>query len=174
MRRYWPLLTTYLVLMAGPMVMAQGRSAGEAASKRGPSPEDWDLVWADEFEEDGRPDPRDWNCDTGFLRNQELQWYQPDNARCENGLLIIEGRRERRRNPNYDPASDDWRKNREYADYTSASMMTSGKQSWQYGRFEMRGRIDTGAGLWPAFWTLGVAGGWPDGGEIDIMEYYRG
>jgi beta-glucanase (GH16 family) len=46
--------------------------------------------------------------------------------------------------------------------------------NWQYGRFEMRGRIDTRAGMWPAFWTLGVGRPWPSIGEIDIMEYYRG
>jgi beta-glucanase (GH16 family) len=52
--------------------------------------------------------------------------------------------------------------------------MTRGLHSWQYGRFEMRGRIDTRPGLWPAFWTLGIKGPWPHNGEIDIMEYYRG
>src|SRR5437660_7617776 len=103
MKSNWRLLTGYLVLMAGPMVMAQEHPTGKAVSKRGPSPEGWELVWADEFDKDGRPDPRNWNCDTGFIRNRELQWYQPDNARCKNGLLIIEARRERKRNPNYDP-----------------------------------------------------------------------
>jgi beta-glucanase (GH16 family) len=63
---------------------------------------------------------------------------------------------------------------REYAEYTSASLTTKGLHQWQYGRFEMRGRIDTRDGLWPAFWTLGVEGRWPGCGEIDIMEYYRG
>jgi beta-glucanase (GH16 family) len=51
--------------------------------------------------------------------------------------------------------------------------MTRGLRSWQYGYFEMRGRIDTSAGLWPAWWTLGTIGRWPHNGEIDIMEYYR-
>ncbi|RZK92677.1 MAG: glycoside hydrolase family 16 protein, partial [Hymenobacter sp.] len=57
---------------------------------------------------------------------------------------------------------------------TSASLNTRGKQQWQYGRFEMRARIPTGPGRWPAFWTLGVAKPWPSNGEIDIMEYYKG
>jgi len=52
--------------------------------------------------------------------------------------------------------------------------MTRGLHAWQYGRFEMRARIDTRPGLWLAFWTLGVNGGWPRNGEVDIMEYYRG
>ena len=100
-----------------------------------------------------------------------MQWYQPENAWCERGLLIIESRRERRKNPDYQSGMSDWRSSREYAEYTAASLMTKGLQSWRYGRFEMRGRIDTRPGLWPAFWTLGVDGEWPSGGEIDIMEY---
>ena len=127
----------------------------------------WKLVWSDEFERDGRPDPAKWTYETGFVRNQEAQWYQADNAWCEKGLLIIEARRERKKNPNL-------KASREYAEYTSASLTTRGIAKWRYGRFEMRGRIDTRAGLWPAFWSLGVEGRWPNNGEIDIMEYYRG
>jgi beta-glucanase (GH16 family) len=136
--------------------------------------EEWKLVWADEFDRDGRPDPSKWTYETGFVRNQELQWYQPANAWCEKGLLIIEGRRERKKNPAFAADSANWKDKREYADYTSASLTTKGIASWRYGRFEMRGRIDIRAGLWPAFWSLGVEGRWPNNGEIDIMEYYRG
>jgi beta-glucanase (GH16 family) len=132
------------------------------------------LVWSDEFNTNGRPEPRNWTYESGFVRNAELQWYQPENVWCQDGLLIMEGRWERKRNQQYEPGSNDWRRNREYAEYTSASLTTKGLWSWQYGRFEMRGRIDTRPGLWPAFWTLGVAGEWPSSGEIDIMEYYRG
>jgi beta-glucanase (GH16 family) len=132
------------------------------------------LVWSDEFDVDGSPDPENWTFEHGFVRNNELQWYQPDNARIEDGLLIIEGRREKVPNPDYDPESENWRENREFAEYTSTSMLTRGLHSWQFGRFEMRARIDTREGLWPAFWTLGVSGQWPDNGEIDIMEYYDG
>lgn len=131
------------------------------------------LVWADEFNTDGPPDPRNWSYEQGFVRNNELQWYQPDNATCAGGLLIIEGRRERRTNPNYQAGSTDWRLNRAEAQYTASSLHTRGKHSWRYGRFEMRARIPAAAGLWPAFWTLGVSGEWPSCGEIDIMEYYR-
>ena len=62
---------------------------------------DWKLVWADEFNTPGSPDPKNWTFETGFVRNHELQWYQSSNARCENGLLIIEARREAVPNPNY-------------------------------------------------------------------------
>jgi beta-glucanase (GH16 family) len=134
----------------------------------------YSLVWADEFDRDGRPDPRNWTYETGFVRNQELQWYQPENARIENGMLIVEGRREHKPNPNYQAGATDWKRNREFAEYTSSSLTTRGLHQWQYGRFEMRARIDTRSGLWPAFWTLGTSGGWPHNGEIDIMEYYRG
>lgn len=132
------------------------------------------LVWADEFDRDGAPQPSHWTYERGFVRNQELQWYRPENAAVSAGLLVIEARRERVRNPDFDPASAEWRQRREFAEYTSASLLTRGLHSWRYGRFEMRGRIDTRAGLWPAFWTLGTAGNWPHSGEIDIMEYYRG
>jgi beta-glucanase (GH16 family) len=134
----------------------------------------WKLVWSDEFDSDGRPDPAKWTWEHGFVRNQELQWYQPENAWVENGHLIIEGRRERLKNPKYQPGSTQWQTSREYAEYTSSSLTTRGMHSWKYGRFEMRGRIDTRAGIWPAFWSLGAEGRWPANGEVDIMEYYKG
>ena len=130
-------------------------------------------MWADEFETDGIPNPKNWTFETGFVRNNEIQWYQPDNARCKGGFLIIESRREHKPNPGYQPNSSSWKNKRPSIDYTSSSLHTNGLHSWQYGRFEMRGRIDTSPGMWPAFWTLGTKGEWPANGEIDIMEYYR-
>jgi len=174
MKLIWTFLTAYIALIASATTLAQQRPSGEAVRKPDPSSTGWKLVWADEFDKDGKPDPRNWSYETGFVRNREFQWYQADNARCEKGMLIIEGRRERKQNPNYDSNSKDWKAGGEYADYTSASLTTKGLRNWQYGRFEMRGRIDTRPGLWPAFWTLGIEGEWPSNGEIDIMEYYRG
>ena len=153
-------IALYIVLMA-------------AAAMPQPANE-WKLVWSDEFDRDGRPDPEKWTWENGFVRNQELQWYQPANAWVEKGNLIIEGRRERLKNPNYQRGSSDWKTSREHAEYTSSSLTTRGLHSWKYGRFEMRGRIDTRAGIWPAFWSLGAAGRWPANGEVDIMEYYKG
>lgn len=132
------------------------------------------MVWSDEFSVDGPPHPADWGYERGFVRNDELQWYQPANAQCAGGMLIIEARRERIANPDYAEQSPDWRRNRQYADYTSASVTTRRKRQWRYGRFEMRGRIDVRPGMWPAFWTLGSARPWPGSGEIDVMEYYDG
>lgn len=160
-----------------PMCCCFALLASQAAGREQAAPPEeagWKLVWADEFSKNGPPDPRNWIFENGLARNEEFQWYQPDNARCENGLLVIEGHRERKRNPNYVPGSPDWKTNREYADYTAASLQTRGRHQWRYGRFEMRGRIDTRAGLWPAFWTLGAEGEWPACGEVDVMEYYRG
>ncbi|WP_443943443.1 family 16 glycosylhydrolase [Pedobacter sp. AW1-32] len=131
------------------------------------------LVWADEFNYKGAPDSTKWSYERGFERNEELQWYQPENAWCEGGKLVLEARREKKSNPQYQSGSNDWKKNREEATYTSASIKTSRQKGWLYGRFEMRGKIDISAGIWPAWWTLGVKGTWPATGEIDIMEYYR-
>ena len=132
------------------------------------------LVWSDEFEKEGPPDPAKWGHEQGFVRNEEVQWYQPENAQCKKGILVIEARKEEKPNPAYVPGSRDWRKNRKMIHYTAACLITAGKQTWKYGRFEMRGRIDISEGIWPAWWTLGIEKGWPANGEIDMMEYYRG
>jgi len=135
---------------------------------------EWKLAWADEFDKEDVPNPDNWGFENGFVRNEEAQWYQPENARIENGMLVIEARRERKANPGFDAKSNEWKKKREFAEYTSSSLTTNQKHAWTYGRFEVRGRIDTSPGMWPAFWTVGQQGEWPSGGEIDIMEYYRG
>jgi len=122
--------------------------------------QDWKLVWSDEFDRPGLPDPAKWGYEKGFVRNQEKQYYteaRKENARVEGGMLIIESRREEYRN----------------AHYTSASLTTQGTASWTYGRMEMRAKLPTGRGIWPAFWMLGINEsqvGWPACGEIDIME----
>jgi beta-glucanase (GH16 family) len=132
------------------------------------------LAWHDEFDVDGAPSSSNWGYEQGFVRNEELQWYQPNNAQVASGLLVITAKREQKANPNYQAGSSDWKTNRQFASYTSTSMSTGGKQSWQYGRFEMCGKIPISAGMWPAWWTLGVSGEWPSNGEIDIMEFYQG
>ncbi len=134
--------------------------------------EGYRLVWSEEFNTPGVPDTTTWTFEKGFVRNDELQWYQQENAICEDGLLKIIGKRERVRNPRYDPDSRDWRRNREYAEYTSSSMTTRKSHSWLYGRFEIRARINGQKGSWPAIWMLGIDREWPHNGEIDIMEYY--
>ncbi|MGA2244723.1 MAG: glycoside hydrolase family 16 protein [Verrucomicrobiota bacterium] len=138
--------------------------------------DDWKLVWSDEFNRDGPPDPANWDYERGFMRNQELQWYQPENAYCTNGLLILEARPEHKRNPDYAPASASWKKNREWIDYTSASLTTRRLREFKYGKFELRARINTQSGSWPSFWMQGARPlvRWPARGEIDIMEYYAG
>jgi beta-glucanase (GH16 family) len=160
-----------LLITAAAAIFARQDSIRKASE---PPQSDLQLVWSDEFDKDGPPDSRNWTYERGFVRNREFQWYQPDNARCKNGFLVIEGRRERVKNPDYVPGSKNWKTSREYADYTSTCLITKGLHQWTYGRFEMRGRIDTRPGMWPAFWTLGVARPWPGSGEIDIMEYYQG
>jgi beta-glucanase (GH16 family) len=135
---------------------------------------EYKLVWSDEFNTEGPVDTTNWQFEQGFTRNNEDQWYQLQNAQCRKGMLVIEAKKEHKNNPWYKQGSDNWRFNRQFINYTSASINTSGKQAWQYGRFVMRAKIEIDPGLWPAFWTLGVKGEWPSNGEIDIMEYYKG
>jgi len=125
-------------------------------------PEGWsNLVWHDEF--DGASiHPANWTYDLGAggWGNGEAENYtqRPENARIENGMLVIEARQERY----------------EESYYTSARLKTQGLQEFQYGRIEARIKVPTGKGFWPAFWMLGSnidVVGWPDCGEIDIMEY---
>ena len=127
----------------------------------------WNLVWSDEFNIDGLPDASKWDYDTDRNKigwfNSELQYYardRADNARVEGGSLIITARRE-----NLTSASDYGNQN-----YSSARMVTRGKASWIYGFVEVRAKLPCGGGTWPAIWTLGTRGRWPEDGEIDIME----
>ncbi|MDP6636411.1 MAG: glycoside hydrolase family 16 protein [Phycisphaerae bacterium] len=147
-------------------------SAAWAARK--PVADEYRLVWSDEFKTDGRPDPKRWTYEHGFVRNRELQWYQKENAFCKGGRLIIEGRCERKPNPGYRKGSSGWKQTRKFIEYTSACLITRGLGSWRYGRFEIKARIKTRNGLWPAIWFLGVEGEWPSNGEIDLMEFYGG
>ncbi|HEY4015268.1 MAG TPA: hypothetical protein VGM06_18115 [Polyangiaceae bacterium] len=72
--------------------------------------------------------------------------YQPDNAMVSGGLLTITAQRRQVANPNYVAGSSDWKTNRQFAQYTSSSLTSSGKRSYQYGRFEMCGQIDLAIG----------------------------
>lgn len=132
---------------------------GAEAAQRWSAP-DWRLIWSDEFDQPGAPDPKKWGYERGRVRNHEAQFYTTDrreNARVEGGQLIITARRE--------PWSG--------ADYTAASVVSLGKFSFRYGRVEIRAKIPTGRGTWPALWMLGEnmkSVGWPKCGEIDLME----
>lgn len=120
------------------------------------------LVWSDEFDYEGLPDPTKWNYDVGGWGwgNNELQYYTRDslgNARVENGLLTIELKQQ----------SIEDRK------YSSARLVTKGKGDWIYGRIDVSAKLPRGLGTWPAIWMLGSTTPlkWPDDGEIDIMEH---
>ena len=130
------------------------------------------LVWSDEFNIEGSPDSTKWRFESGFVRNEEAQWYQKENAVCANGNLVITGKKERKNNPNFIIGSTDWKTNRSFIDYTSASLVMKKEHAFQYGKMEVRAKIITQTGLWPAIWTLGINGEWPSNGEVDVMEYY--
>lgn len=120
----------------------------------------WKLVWSDEFDKPGLPDPAKWSYETGYERNDEKQFYTEkrlENARVEKGKLVIECRKD-----NFDGKP-----------ITSASLVTWKKAGWLYGRIEVKAKIPTGKGSWPAIWMMGTDRdkvGWPKCGEIDIME----
>ncbi len=127
-----------------------------------PQPTQWQQVWSDEFNYTGLPDSTKWNYDVGGngWGNNELEFYTQkrlENARVENGNLVIEARKE------------SW----QGLNYTSARLLTKDKSDWQYGKIEVRAKIPKGRGTWPAIWMLGSTTPlkWPDDGEIDIMEH---
>lgn len=121
------------------------------------------LVWADEFNYSGLPDDTKWGYEVGGhgWGNNELQYYtgaDTSNAIVKNGRLFITVKKE----------------NKEGKGFTSARLVTKGKAEWTYGKIEINAKLPPGRGLWPAAWMLGSnykEAGWPESGEIDIMEH---
>lgn len=156
------------ILLAVALVttcLAACKNAGTAQKDASSELKGWELVWADEFEYTGLPDTNSWAYDVGGhgWGNQEKQFYtaaRSENARVENGMLIIEARKE--------PMDTN--------QYTSARLVTRGKNEWLYGRIETRAKLPRGIGSWPAIWMLAAEQSygdsyWPHNGEIDIMEH---
>jgi beta-glucanase (GH16 family) len=162
--------------IAGAFLLHASR-ADDSAPPSG-APEKWKLVWSDDFNYTGLPDPAKWTYEEGFVRNKESQYYtanRKENARVENGELILEARKEIFPNAHYDPAGKTYATKTKEAQYTSASITTSGKFSWKYGRFICCAKVPGSHGCWPAFWMLGEnhhTVGWPACGEIDTMEWF--
>jgi len=133
---------------------------GPTAPSPTPGSGAWTLVFSDEFDSPGALDSSKWGYELGYIRNNEAQYYtsRPTNVRAEAGALVIEGLKEEHQGYGY----------------TSASINTLGRFEFQYGRVEVRAKLPTGNGAWPAIWMLGTNRtqvGWPTCGEIDIMEY---
>lgn len=131
-----------------------------------PTDKNWTFettpVWADEFEYAGKPDATKWGYDIGGTGwgNNELQYYSDNlnNASVADGKLTITLRKE----------------NMGGKVYTSARLLTKNKGDWTYGRIEVKAKLPTGKGTWPAIWMLPTEwayGDWPKSGEIDIMEH---
>lgn len=121
------------------------------------------LVWSDDFNYEGEPDPKKWDYDIGNHQwaNRELQAYTKStkNVYVKDGKLVITALKEK----------DGER------EYTSARLVTYGKQSWKYGLYEFRIRLPKGKGSWPAVWMMPDSSRngnpWPRCGEIDIIEH---
>ncbi|ONI39513.1 hypothetical protein AN639_01585 [Candidatus Epulonipiscium fishelsonii] len=121
---------------------------------------EYELVFADEFDVDGVPNPENWDYDIGGhgWGNNELQYYTRDNVVVKDGYLEIEARKEQK----------------EGMEYTSTRLVSRNKQDFLYGKIEVRAKLPSGLGTWPAIWMLSTDweyGGWPHSGEIDIMEH---
>jgi beta-glucanase (GH16 family) len=145
-----------VVVLSAPWPAAAQAPAAAAPPE---APSGWTLVFADEFDGAGAPDPAKWGYELGYIRNKEAQFYtsRTGNVRVEGGNLVIEARKEAH----------------EGFAYTSASLNTRGRFEFLYGRVEVRAKLPAGRGAWPAIWTLGTNRGevrWPACGEIDIME----
>lgn len=117
------------------------------------------LVWSDEFDYEGAPDTEKWSYDIGGngWGNNELQYYSrsQNNSFVEDGKLVIKALK----------SNEKW---------TSARIVTKEKGDWLYGRVEVKAKLPSGKGTWPAIWMLPTVweyGGWPSSGEIDIMEH---
>lgn len=165
-RRTWAGLAAAALVVAA-LPAAATAAPGPVTGGSGPQ----QLVFADEFNAPAGtpPDPARWNHDVGGhgWGNAERQFYTTSTANAAHdgqGHLVITARQE---NPGgfqcwYGPCQ-----------YTSARLLTAGLFTQAFGRFEARIRIPRGQGLWPAFWMLGEdigSVGWPQSGEIDIME----
>ena len=135
-------------------------------------PSAYPMVWSDEFDRDGAPDPAKWVADIERNRlgwwNNERQYYSAnrlDNARVEHGNLVIEARRD---GPSL-AGLPDWGRQA----YSSARLITRGHGQWTYGAYEIRAKLPCARGSWPGIWMLPADPKvvWPSGGEIDIMEH---
>lgn len=122
--------------------------------------QDWKLSWSEEFDYEGLPNNASWSYFDGMAYNNESQFYRTErleNSRVESGMLVLEALLE----------------NHEGAKYTSGRISTKGKKEFLYGRVEVKAKLPTGVGMWPAIWMLGSnidKVPWPACGEIDIME----
>jgi beta-glucanase (GH16 family) len=158
-------------------------------------PGDWVVVWQDEFDGSGQPDPASWSYHVGNgwnpglgdfqgWGNGEWEWYRPENAFLEGGHLVIRADYHSTPTP---IGGRDWYQR-------SARITTKGKRSWTYGRIEARIAMPVATATWPAFWMMGtacddtvtasytvpidafdvMASNWASCGEIDIMEHRNG
>jgi beta-glucanase (GH16 family) len=131
------------------------------------------LVWSDEFNGEGVPDPAKWGYEVGYIRNGELQYYteaRAENAFQQDGYLHL---KVIYNDPIYDESGT--LLNHKEGNITSASIMSKDKGDWKYGRFEIRAKVPgPNKGSWPGIWMMPTEngyGGWPNSGEIDIMEH---
>lgn len=152
--KFYSFFINFIPVLIIILLMSSTTSAGE----------EWKLVWSDEFDYEGLPDEDKWNYDTkgnsDGWGNNEAQWYtefRPENACVSDGTLKITAIKE--------PVCG--------KNYSSARLITKNKGDWTYCKVEVRAKLPSGKGTWPAIWMMSrdnEYGSWPDSGEIDIME----
>ena len=166
----------YSILLFSTMIFLKGCLGSDDKNNQvadGPliSTTEWEQVWSDEFDGD-ELDLSKWNIlrwRPRWVNNEEQAYTNRDtNVFLQDGNLVIQGLIE----PNY--YDTDYNGNQYTANYTSGRVNTDDNFSWTYGRFDIRAKLPSGKGSWPAIWMLGesiTSIGWPDCGEIDIMEH---
>ena len=174
-----PLIFACVLAACSPAQTPQNTESSESASAPASDPfapnppPGMKLVWGDEFNADGRPDPANWTYETGYVRNHEAQWYRPESAEVRDGCLVITAEHHEQPLPNPNPFGRMFGGNDGPIEYTSACLITKGLHSFCYGRIEARIKAPLMEGCWPAFWSMGISENWPSCGEVDIFEYYK-
>lgn len=158
---------TMSLAVAGAVLTPLCMSADDVANKY----PGYKLAFQEEFNVDGAIDTQVWRAEEGFVRNQEDQYYNGfKNTEIKDGCLVITARKEAVKNKDYQSGSSDWQKKNEYSKYTSSSIVL--RKGYYLGIWEVRAKVPSYLGCWPAIWSTGGRGEWPYYGEIDIMEYY--
>ena len=149
---------TYVIASLALVPRAGAEEIAAAASRNHLTAADWKLVWSDEFETDKLDNTKWERCKRGTPDWQNTMSDDPRLLRIEDGVLHLRG-----------IVND--KKDSDPAPFLTAGVTSKGKYAFRYGKVQIRARLKSAQGAWPALWMLGTDGGWPANGEIDLMEH---